>query len=109
MRPISPADSSQPSRSKLAFMRDSVTLLGMTLVPRWMPHISLAELALTQRGENTDRTCCTVRPFAAASALRSASLYSGESVEPRHEYAVTWMPFALQKSRYFGLSLLDPR
>jgi hypothetical protein len=51
----------------------------------------------------TYRTCCTVLPFFSASTLIDSSLYSGESVEPRQEYAVTWMPFDVQYSRYLGL------
>jgi hypothetical protein len=48
-----------------------VTLLGITLQPLFRPHIS--------------STCCGDLPFSSA-ILRSVSfLYSGESVEPRHE------------------------
>jgi hypothetical protein len=35
------SDSAQPSKSKLLSILDGVTLLGMTLVPRWMLHINL--------------------------------------------------------------------
>lgn len=60
-----------PSNSKLDSIREAVTLLGITLVPRCNPQSS--------------STCAVDKPFLSAMLLSVWSFARGESVEPRHE------------------------
>ena len=68
---ISSGDSSRPSICQLLSMREGVTLLGMTEVPRCRPQ--------------TSRTWAVVLPCLSAMAASVLSWASGELVLPRHE------------------------
>ena len=71
------SDNSQPSKSKLASMRDLFTDLGMMLQPFCSPHMS--------------NTCCGVRPLDLATARTSSWSNKMEFVLPKFEYPVEWI------------------